>query len=96
MEHLKHFLESGAIPFLMTTGVSPKFSFTRIVEAVIIALIAGALSYVLIITALQKDIEYTQKAVEEIKEDQRTWYNETRSEMSTLRMYAYTHNHSGE
>lgn len=92
MERLNTLLNSGAIPFLMTAGVTPKLSTTRIVEAVVIAALAAGANYAVMVVSLQKDIEYTQKTVQEIREGQKVH----KLEFNALQQYSYTHRHEGK
>lgn len=47
----------GLVPFFLKTGEDPKLNFSRIVEAVIIAIIAGALSGYISVAKLEVRVE---------------------------------------
>lgn len=97
MDRLKDLLDSGALPFLLATSASkiPKFSSVRVIEAIIISIIAGmiaaAASGYITGRILENNINHIMKTQKEIKQDNRDWYKEFRTEIKDVRTGLYTH-----
>ena len=76
-------------PFILSAGVKPHLSLARIIEAVIIAAIAGGVSVWATAQVLKTDIAY----IKANQAEDRIWYRDMRSSFDALERYAYTHNH---
>lgn len=78
------------IPFLLIAGKTMKLSGARLFEAIIIAVVAGAVSMWMTSIVIKKDIEYIKENQKEMK----MWYKEMQGDVSALSKYTYTHIHS--
>lgn len=96
LDYLRHLLESGAVPFMLMTGETPKFSLVRMVETLIIAGITALVSYVLVVVVLQVKLEALTSKVVEMRNEQVTLNRDIRSDLTTIQIYAYTHVHEGK
>ncbi len=87
MERFKEIIEGTQwIPFMLATGTHPTLSPARLIESVIIAAMAGAMSVWATTIVIQKDIEYIKQSQVEAK----VWYSETKQQIRELEKYVYT------
>lgn len=76
MKILAHLIDAGAIPFIATTGTvgsqtkRGRPNMTRIIEAIIIALITALVSSYVTIQTQQKDIEYLKASMAHLQSKQ--------------------------
>jgi len=90
MERLKGLLEGAQwLPFILSAGPKPHLSMARIIEAVIIAVICGAVSVWATTLVLKTEITH----IKANQAEDRIWYRDMSNEVDELRKYTYTHVH---
>jgi len=90
MERLKALLDSAAwMPFVLSAGATPKLSTARVLESIIIAAMAGAMSVWATTLVIQTDIRYIKQS----QEDAKVWYIDTKRDLSNLYREFDKHNH---
>ena len=90
MDRLRALLESSSwLPFVLSAGTPPKLSTARVLESIIIAAMAGAMSVWATTLVIQTDIKYIKQNQEEAK----IWYSTTRGELIDLYREFDQHNH---
>ena len=94
MDRIKEIVDMSAwIPFVLTTGVAkPHLSPARLIEAVIIAALAGAMSVWATTIVIKNDIKH----IKETQDNSVQLYRDTQRDIRDLEKLLYTHKHGDE
>lgn len=90
MDNLKDLI-AHAIPFAAVVPSDKEFSMPRIIEAVIVAALVGAGTWMLLIPELKTQLSYVSKDINEIKVDMK----DMKSEMAQIQVDMVTDRFTG-